>query len=76
MKAVVTGAWVVSLSVMWGTLGWTLMLATGVAHRHWWVLMPPMGWKTAFILAGLSVLCTVTSVFVSLFLQHTPKMTI
>jgi hypothetical protein len=37
----------------WVTSAWTLMVTTGIAHRDWWHLMPPMGAGAAFALTAI-----------------------
>lgn len=33
-----------------GASSWGLMLVVGIMHNDWWAFIPPMGFKTAFLI--------------------------
>ena len=57
------------LIVIWFFFSFMFMLLVMVAHDRWWALVPQMGYTTALILTGLSMVAAAVSGAVQAFVK-------
>jgi hypothetical protein len=39
--------------MLWPLMAWEFMLAVGVAHLHWWPVVPVIGYQTSLVITFL-----------------------
>lgn len=61
----VAGAWLIT--------AWVLMINAGIVHHEWISALPPIGFTTAAVISGVSMLGVVVRLFVAGAIQAVAK---